>query len=83
MYIILCMIETGPHIFSSKQFSKNESLDRTTKELKLTSGKSIHFKPMYYLQRITTYNTSMCKQNRFWEQSKKILLRSLAQALPE
>ena len=59
MYIILCMIETGPHIF------KNESLDRTTKELKLTSGKSIHFKPMYYHQRITTYNTSMYKQNRF------------------
>ena len=37
------MIETGPHIFASKQFSKNESLDQTTKELKLTTVKSIYF----------------------------------------
>ena len=38
------MIETGPHVFASKQFSKNESLDQTTKEIKLTTVKSIHFK---------------------------------------
>ena len=43
MYITFGMIETGPHIFASKQFSKNESLDQTTKELKLTTVKSIYF----------------------------------------
>ena len=38
------MIETGPHIFASKQFSENESLHQTIKEIKLTLVKSIHFK---------------------------------------
>ena len=37
------MVETGPHIFASKQFSKNKSVDQTNKETKLTLVKSIHF----------------------------------------
>ena len=34
------MIKTGPHNFASKQFSKNESLHQTTKEIKLTAVKN-------------------------------------------
>ena len=55
--------------------SSFESLDQTNKKLKLTSVKSIHFKPMHYLQRIATSNTPLWIQNRFWEESKTILPR--------
>ena len=44
VYIILYMIETGPHIFTSKQFSKNEPCDQMVKEIELTSVKSIQLK---------------------------------------
>ena len=72
-------------VFSCFQVSISsfESLDQTTTKLKLTSEKGIHFKPMYFLQRIATSNTSVCKQD-FENKARKLYHdRALARALPK
>ena len=80
------MIEIGPHIFASKQFSKNKSLDQKTKEIKLTSVKSIHCKANL----LTIFNelplaTGQCENNINFEKKARQFYqdKALAQALSE
>ena len=65
------MIETGPHNYALKQFSKEVSLDQTTKEIKLTSVKSKTFQSQCTISKDLPLATCQCENKKIKEILKR------------